>query len=68
MYTNGQDEGRRMLTEERLDDKVGIHIEVPRSVRRRLKLRAAEEDTTIREVCMKALDEYLSSEPEELAS
>ncbi|MDP9438438.1 MAG: hypothetical protein M3P49_06815 [Actinomycetota bacterium] len=57
-----------MLAEERLDDKVGMHVEVPRSVRLRLRIRAAEDETTVTNLLLRAVDEYLSSDHEELAS
>ncbi len=57
-----------MLAEKRLDDRVGMHVEVPRSVRLQLRLRAAEEETTVTNLLLRAVDEYLSSEHKELAS
>lgn len=51
-----------MLAERKLDEKVGLHIEVPVSVRRHVKERAAITGITIREWIEDAIDAKLSSD------
>lgn len=51
-----------MLHEGRLDQKVGLHIEVPERVRRQVRSRAALEGLSIRDWLLAAIGEKLEAD------
>ena len=47
------------------DEKANLVVTMPRALRNKLKVKAALQDTTIKEVIIEAINEFLNSENKE---